>query len=83
LANESRTLHAIQGGKRLAGQTTTFDLIVLICLGVVLQDTALRKGTLNAWFFIVTVFSAHRGLASWCARSRWVRRLAQARLRHA
>ncbi|HEX7481707.1 MAG TPA: YetF domain-containing protein [Polyangiales bacterium] len=64
-------------GKRLAGQTTTFDLIVLICLGVVLQDIALRKGTLNAWFFIVTVFSAHRGLASWCARSRWVRRLAR------
>ena len=31
-------------GKRLAGQTTTFDLIVLITLGVVLQSTALQPG---------------------------------------
>jgi hypothetical protein len=31
-------------GKRLAGQVTTFDLVVLITLGVVLQSTALRPG---------------------------------------
>jgi uncharacterized membrane protein YcaP (DUF421 family) len=35
-------------GKRLAGQTTTFDLIVLITLGVVLQSSALQKGMANA-----------------------------------
>jgi len=62
-------------GKRLAGQTTTFDLVVLISLGVVLQQVALRKGTANALIFIVTVFIAHRGLAVWCARSTRVRRL--------
>lgn len=62
-------------GKRLAGQTTTFDLLVLITLGVVLQTTALREGTLNAIIFVVTVFGVHRGLALLCARSRRVRRL--------
>jgi uncharacterized membrane protein YcaP (DUF421 family) len=62
-------------GKRLAGQTTTFDLVVLISLGVVLQQVALRKGTANALIFIAIVFIAHRGLAAWCARSTRVRRL--------
>jgi uncharacterized membrane protein YcaP (DUF421 family) len=62
-------------GKRLAGQTTTFDLIVLITLAVVLQQTVLREGTANALLFVVTVFILHRGLALWCARSRPVRRL--------
>jgi len=62
-------------GKRLAGQTTTFDLVVLISLGVVLQQVALRKGTANALIFIAIVFIAHRGLALWCARSTRVRRL--------
>jgi uncharacterized membrane protein YcaP (DUF421 family) len=62
-------------GKRLAGQTTTFDLVVLITLGVVLQQTVLREGTANALIFLVTVFAAHRGLAMWCARSKRVRRL--------
>lgn len=56
-------------GKRLAGQTTTFDLIVLISLGVVLQTTALKEGTLNALIFVATVFAWHRGLAYACARS--------------
>ena len=63
------------GGKRLAGQTTTFDLIVLISLGVVLQQTALRDGPLNAAIFVVTVFAAHRGLAFAAARWRWLRLL--------
>ena len=62
-------------GKRLAGQTTTFDLIVLIALGVVLQQTMLREGKLNAAIFIATVFVTHRGLAQWCARSKRIRRL--------
>ena len=62
-------------GKRLAGQTTTFDLIVLIALGVVLQQTMLLEGSVNAVIFIVTVFATHRGLALWSARSRRVRRL--------
>jgi uncharacterized membrane protein YcaP (DUF421 family) len=62
-------------GKRLAGQTTTFDLLVLITLGVVLQQTVLREGTNNALIFVATVFVAHRGLALWCARSKWARRM--------
>lgn len=62
-------------GKRLAGQTTTFDLVVLISLGVVLQQTVLREGAGNALVFVVAVFAAHRGLAAWCARSWRVRRL--------
>jgi uncharacterized membrane protein YcaP (DUF421 family) len=62
-------------GKRLAGQTTTFDLVVLISLGVVLQQTTLRPGTANAFVFLITVFLLHRGLAAWCARSRAVRRI--------
>jgi uncharacterized membrane protein YcaP (DUF421 family) len=62
-------------GKRLAGQTTTFDLLVLITLGVVLQQTVLREGTTNALVFVATVFALHRGLALWCAKSQRVRRL--------
>ena len=60
-------------GKRLAGQTTTFDLIVLISLGVVLQTTALRPGVWNAGVFVGTVFVVHRGLAALCTRFRWIR----------
>ena len=62
-------------GKRLAGQTTTFDLVVLIGLGVALQQNALRPGLANALVFIATVFAAHRGLALACARSSRLRRL--------
>lgn len=62
-------------GKRLAGQTTTFDLIVLITLGVVIQSTALQDGWPNAVVFVVTVFGVHRGLAALCAHSTWVRHL--------
>src|SRR5689334_22010023 len=62
-------------GKRLAGQTTTFDLVVLIGLGVVLQQNALRPGPVNALTFIATVFAAHRMLAWGCARSSRLRRL--------
>jgi uncharacterized membrane protein YcaP (DUF421 family) len=62
-------------GKRLAGQTTSFDLVVLITLAVVLQQTALREGPQNALVFVATVFGAHRTLALLCARSAKVRRL--------
>lgn len=62
-------------GKRLAGQTTTFDLIVLITLGVVIQNTALDEGWVNAFVFVVTVFAVHRGLAAWCAHFPWIRHL--------
>src|SRR6185503_4794084 len=48
-------------GKRLAGQTTTFDLVVLIQMAVVLQSVALRDGPLNAGVFLVTALAAHRG----------------------
>ena len=62
-------------GKRLAGQTTTFDLIVLISLSVALQSIALRDGPLNAVTFILTVFIAHVATAWGCRRSRRLKRL--------
>ncbi len=68
-------------GKRLAGQTTTFDLIVLITLGVVLQSSALQKGLSNALVFVLTVFALHRGLALLCARSSFVRHLVRGKPR--
>lgn len=68
-------------GKRLAGQTTTFDLIVLISLGVVLQSTALSPGGWNAAVFAGTVFAVHRGLAALCARNRTIRHLVRGRPR--
>ena len=46
-------------GKRLAGQTTTFDLIILISLAVALQQVTLFKGTGNALVFVGTVFFSH------------------------
>lgn len=62
-------------GKRLAGQTTTFDLVVLISLSVVLQTTALRQGPRNALVFVAVVFAAHLALARACARWTGLRRL--------
>lgn len=62
-------------GKRMAGQTTTFDLIVLITLGVVIQTAALQRGTANAIAFVITVFLAHRVTAALCARSTALRHL--------
>jgi uncharacterized membrane protein YcaP (DUF421 family) len=60
-------------GKRLAGQTTTFDLVVLIQAGVVLQTTALKEGTANAAVFLVTVLAAHIGLARACVHHEGLR----------
>jgi uncharacterized membrane protein YcaP (DUF421 family) len=62
-------------GKRMAGQTTTFDLLVLIALGVVMQSAALAEGTANAAVFVVTVFALHRLNAWLCARSSQIRHL--------
>ena len=62
-------------GKRLAGQTTTFDLVVLIGLAVVLQEMTLRPGKANAGVFVVVVFVLHTFVAFLCARSRAARRL--------
>jgi len=62
-------------GKRMAGQTTTFDLIVLISLGVVMQSAALAEGAANAAVFVVTVFALHRLNAWLCARSSAIRHL--------
>lgn len=62
-------------GKRLAGQTTTFDLVVLIGLSVTLQDAVFKEGTANAIVFVITVFAAHILLALACSRSRRLRRL--------
>ena len=56
----------------LTTKTTTFDLIVLISLGVVLQTSLLREGAWNAAVFVGTVFVAHRGLAALCARHRTI-----------
>ena len=66
-------------GKRLAGQTTTLDLVVLIALAVVIQGALLEPGRLNAVVFVVTVFAAHRLLAVASARSRFVRELVRGR----
>jgi uncharacterized membrane protein YcaP (DUF421 family) len=68
-------------GKRLAGQTTTFDLIILITLGVVLQTTALQDGTLNALVFVSTVFIVHRLTSMICARSTTFRHLVRGKPR--
>ena len=68
-------------GKRMAGQTTTFDLIVLIALGVVLQSAALQDGAGNAVVFVLTVFALHRMTAMLCAHSRFVRNVVRGKPR--
>lgn len=62
-------------GKRLAGQTTTFDLVILIQLAVVLQTTLLEQGIANAVVFLLTVLVVHRVVAQACARSAWLRKI--------
>lgn len=61
-------------GKRLAGQTTTFDLLVLISLGVTLQKLTLNDGRPAAAVFIAVVFGLHVGLARLGARYAWIRK---------
>lgn len=62
-------------GKRLAGQTTTIDLIILISLGVVLQNLTLGEGKWNSTVFILTVFSLHVAQARLCQHFPAFRRL--------
>lgn len=68
-------------GKRLAGQTTTFDLVVLIGLVVAAQMAALRPGVANAFVFIATVLFIHRLVSAGCARSPLLRHLLRGRPR--
>jgi uncharacterized membrane protein YcaP (DUF421 family) len=68
-------------GKRLAGQTTTFDLIVLITLAAVLQGTALQAGPWYALVFVATVFTVHWLVAAACARSAPIRHLVRGKPR--
>ena len=65
----------------MAGQTTTFDLIILIALGVVLQSAALQDGAGNAVVFVLTVFALHRMTAMLCAHSRFVRHVVRGKPR--
>lgn len=62
-------------GKRLAGQVTSFDLIVLIGLAVVLQELTLGDGKLNALVFIATILLVHRTVAYVECRSSRLRAL--------
>ena len=68
-------------GKRMAGQTTTFDLLVLITLGVVMQTAALQGGAANAMVFVLTVFALHRLTALLCSRFRAFRHLVRGKPR--
>jgi uncharacterized membrane protein YcaP (DUF421 family) len=68
-------------GKRLAGQTTTFDLLVLITLGATVQSALVDDGLAQTAVFVITVFSAHRLLAQVCRYSKTVRYLVRGRPR--
>ena len=46
-------------GKRLAGHTTTFDLVILISQAVAIQQITLFEGRQNALIFLGTVFGLH------------------------
>ncbi len=62
-------------GKRLAGQTTTFDLIVLIAIAVALQTIAVAEGRIAAAIFVVVVLGMHLLQTTMSARWAWFRRL--------
>jgi uncharacterized membrane protein YcaP (DUF421 family) len=68
-------------GKRLAGQTTNVDLIVLIAMGVVLQNAALADGNVNAVIFVVTVFCCHKLIAYASRRSDAIRHVVRGKPR--
>jgi len=68
-------------GKRLAGQMTTFDLVVLIGLVVVAQQPMLLPGAASAFTFVLTVLVSHRALAWLCARNQTLRHLVRGRPR--
>jgi uncharacterized membrane protein YcaP (DUF421 family) len=62
-------------GKRLAGQTGTFDLVVLIQLATVLQRMALGESPAEGFTFLATVMACHLGLTRLSAGSKTVRRI--------
>lgn len=66
-------------GKRLAGQTATLDLIVLISLGVTLQTVLLEPGRFNAFVFVCSVFLYHKALTWACRVSPLVRGIVRGR----
>lgn len=68
-------------GKRLAGQTTTFDLLVLITLGATIQSSLVGEGMARTLVFVIVVFAAHRSLAAVCRRSTFVRHLVRGKPR--
>ncbi|HXH31965.1 MAG TPA: YetF domain-containing protein [Bacteriovoracaceae bacterium] len=62
-------------GKRLAGQTTTFDLVILISSAVAIQRATQIEGTLNTILFLATILSLHH-LQTWlCRKYPWVRKM--------
>jgi uncharacterized membrane protein YcaP (DUF421 family) len=68
-------------GKRLAGQTTTFDLLVLITLGATVQSALVGQGPWLTGVFVIVVFAAHRSLARVCRRSTYIRHLVRGKPR--
>jgi uncharacterized membrane protein YcaP (DUF421 family) len=68
-------------GKRLAGQTTTFDLIVLISIATAVQSMLLGEGRAQQIVFLATVFTAHKLLALACARWSVLRELVRGKPR--
>jgi uncharacterized membrane protein YcaP (DUF421 family) len=68
-------------GKRLAGQTTTFDLLVLITLGATVQSALVGKDWWQTAVFVIVVFTTHRSLAVVCRRSTFVRHLVRGKPR--
>ncbi len=68
-------------GKRLAGQTTTFDLIIFISMAVAVQNATLRDGATNALVFVLTVFGMHWATTLLTVRSKKFRHLIRGRPR--
>jgi hypothetical protein len=68
-------------GKRLAGQTTTFDLLVLITLGATVQSALVGQGLWLTGVFVAVVFTAHLSLAHVCRRSTFIRHLVRGKPR--
>ena len=68
-------------GKRLAGQTTTFDLIVLISIATAAQGMLLGESWPDKLAFLATVFAVHKLLAAACTRSRALRELVRGKPR--
>ena len=69
-------------GKRLAGQITTFDLMVLIALIVTLQGAFLLDGRENKFVFVITGFILHLGTSALCRKYAWLRHLLRGKPTH-